>query len=152
MGTLGAGMVWWVWVLLGFALLACELLTPGGFFFMFFGLGAITVGALVRFDVAGPAWVQWFLFSLISLVFLIPLRGRLVRWIGAGEGTAAAAVDALVGQVAVLLDDLPPGEVGKAELRGTAWSARNADERALRRGQRGKVTRVDGLTLWVQAE
>ena len=145
-------MAWWLWVLLGFALLGCELLTPGGFFFMFFGLGAITVGALVRFEFAGPAWVQWFLFSLVSLVFLIPLRGRLVRWIGATEGTAAGAVDALVGQVAVLLDDLPPGQVGKAELRGTPWNARNADQQALRRGQRGKVTRVDGLTLWLQAE
>ena len=145
-------MAWWLWVLLGFALLGCELLTPGGFFFMFFGLGAITVGALDRFDLAGPAWVQWFLFSLISLVFLFPLRGRLVRWMGAGEDAAAAAVDALVGQVAVLLDDLPPGEIGKAELRGTPWNARNADQRALRRGQRGKVTRVDGLTLWLRAE
>ena len=31
----------------------------------------------------------------------------------------------LVGDVAVLLDDLPPGAVGKAELRGTAWSVRH---------------------------
>ena len=145
-------MAWWLWVLLGFALIGCELLTPGGFFFLFFGLGAVTVGALVRFRVAGPVEVQWFLFSLVSLAFLIPLRGRLVRWMGAGEGAAAAAVDALVGQVAVLLDDLPPGQVGKAELRGAAWNARNADEQALRRGQRGRVTRVDGLTLWLQAE
>jgi len=64
----------------------------------------------------------------------------------------AATVDTLVGQLALVLDDLPPGQLGKAELRGTAWNARNADQRALRRGERGKVTRVDGLTLWLQAE
>ena len=40
-------MAWWLWVLLGFALVLCELLTPGGFFFLFFGLGAVAVGALV---------------------------------------------------------------------------------------------------------
>jgi inner membrane protein len=144
-------MSWWVWVLLGFALLGCEVLTPSGFFFLFFGLGAVIVGALVWLGLAEPAWLQWLLFSLVSLACLTPLRGRLLRWIGSGED-AAARVDTLVGQIAVLLDDVPPGELGKAELRGTAWNARNADQRALRRGQRGKVTRVDGLTLWLQAE
>jgi len=144
-------MAWWLWVLLGFALVMCELLTPGGFFFLFFGLGAVAVGALVWLGAGGPPWLQWFLFSLISLGFLVPLRGRLLRRMATGDDTAAR-VDALVGQVAVLLDDLPSGEVGKAELRGTAWNARNEGERALRRGQRGRVTRVDGLTLWLQPE
>ena len=38
-------MAWWLWMLLGFALIVCELTTPGGFFFLFFGLGAVAVGA-----------------------------------------------------------------------------------------------------------
>ena len=38
-------MGWWLWMLLGFALIVCELTTPGGFFFLFFGLGAVAVGA-----------------------------------------------------------------------------------------------------------
>jgi membrane protein implicated in regulation of membrane protease activity len=144
-------MAWWLWVLLGFALLGGEAVTPGAFFFLFFGLGAIVVGVVVWLGLVDSAAVEWLLFSLVSLVFLFPLRGRLVRWAGAADD-AAKAVDALVGQTAVLLDDLPPGEVGKAELRGTAWTARNGDAHALRKGQRGKVTRVDGLTLWLQAE
>jgi inner membrane protein len=143
-------MAWWLWVLLGFALLGCELLTPGGFFFVFFGLGAIVVGTLVGLGVVEAPWLQWLLFSVVSLVCLVPLRGRLVRWMAGAD--AGATVDTLVGQAAVLLQDLAPGEIGKAELRGSAWNARNADARALRRGQRGMVTRVDGLTLWLQAE
>jgi hypothetical protein len=144
-------MTWWLWVLLGFGLLGCEVITPGAFFFMFFGLGAIAVGVLVWLGLVEQPALQWLLFSVISLVCLIPLRNRLVRWIGSGEDVAKG-VDAFVGQVAVLLDDLPPGEMGKAELRGAAWNARNADQKPLRKGQRGKVTRVDGLTLWLQAE
>lgn len=144
-------MVWWLWVVLGFGLLAGEMLTPGGFFFLFFGFGAIVVGGLAWLGVAGEPWFQWLLFTVVSLAGLVPLRGRLLRRMTAGSD-AAAAVDSLVGQSAVLLEDVAPGEIGKAELRGAAWSARNTDACALRRGQRGRVTRVDGLTLWLQAE
>lgn len=144
-------MAWWLWVLLGFALLGCEVVTPGAFFFMFFGLGAVVVGFIAWLGVVESPAAQWLLFPVVSLVFLVPLRGRLVRSIGSGDDLAKS-VDALVGQIAVLLDDLPPGAVGKAELRGTAWNARNGDAQALRKGQRGKVTRVDGLMLWLQAE
>ena len=35
-------------------------------------------------------------------------------------------VDSLVGEIAMPLDDIVPGAVGRAELRGTVWSARNA--------------------------
>jgi len=144
-------MAWWIWVLLGFGLLGCEVATPGAFFFMFFGFGAVVVGFIAWLGAVESPAGQWLLFPLVSLVFLLPLRGRLVRWIGSGEDVAKN-VDALVGQIAVLLDALPPGAVGKAELRGTAWNARNGDAQALRKGQRSKVTRVDGLTLWLQAE
>ena len=143
-------MTWWLWVVLGFGLLACELLTPGGFFFLFFGLGAIVVGALAWFIEDLPPALQWLLFTIVSLAFMFPLRGRLVRWMGGAE--RPPEVDSLVGQLASVLDDLPPNALGKAELRGTTWNARNAAGRALKRGERGRVTRVDGLTLWLDAE
>jgi len=140
---------WWMWVVLGLGLLACELLTPGGFFFVFFGAGAIVVGGFAWAGLVETAGAQWFLFSVVSLACLVPLRGRLVRWMSGGD---TAKVDDLVGQAAILLADLPPGGFGKAELRGSAWNARNAGERALRQGERGTVTRVDGLTLWLRPE
>jgi membrane protein implicated in regulation of membrane protease activity len=143
-------MGWWLWVLLGLGLFAGEMLTPGGFYFLFFGIGAIAVGVIVGLGADLPPSLQWLLFSILSLAALVPLRGRLVRWMST-DG-AAPVVDALVGQIAVLLDDLAPGEVGKAELRGTAWNARNAGPAALRKGQRGRVVQVDGLMLSLQAE
>ena len=39
-------MLWWAWLLVGFLLVAAELLTPGGFYLLFFGLGGIAVGLL----------------------------------------------------------------------------------------------------------
>jgi hypothetical protein len=61
-------------------------------------------------------------------------------------------VDRLEGEMAVVLEEVRPGEVGKAELRGSTWSARTAGETALGPGQRGLVERVEGLTLWIRAE
>ena len=140
-------MAWWMWALVGFGLFACEMLTPGGFYFIFFGVGACVTSALVSAGLVGPEWAQWLVFTVVSLVCLIPLRGRLVRW-AAGE---MRPVDSLVGEEAVLLDDLLPGGVAKAELRGTTWSVRTAGGQALQRGARRRVARVDGLTLWLEA-
>ena len=61
-------------------------------------------------------------------------------------------VDSLVGQEAILTEELPAGGVGKAELRGTSWNVRSRDGGTLARGRRCRVEQVDGLTLWVRAE
>lgn len=142
-------MAWWTWMLLGLGLLLGEALTPGGFFLLFFGVGGLAVGALVWAGLGGPAWLQWLLFTVLSLACLIPLRARLLRRVQAG---AAQAVDTLVGETATALEDLGPGQVGKAELRGSSWNARNAGSRPLACGARARVLRVDGLTLWLEAE
>jgi membrane protein implicated in regulation of membrane protease activity len=141
-------MTWWVWAVLGLGLLACEMLTPGGFYFLFFGVGALITAAITWAGLAGPAWLEWLLFTLISLACLIPLRGRFVQWASVPE---APHVDSLVGEEAIVLDDVDPGGVGKGELRGTTWTVRTAGARPLRRGERARVARVDGLTLWLEA-
>lgn len=140
-------MTWWMWVLLGLGLLVVELVTPGGLFALFFGVGALAVALLALAGVDGP-W-QWLAFSAISLGLLVTLRRSLRDRLSARPG---APVDSLVGEEAVLIGDLPAGGEGKAELRGTPWSARAASGIALKAGQRCRVERVDGLTLWLRAE
>ena len=143
-------MVWWLWVLLGLGLLALEMATPGGFFALFFGLGALVVGGLTGAGAAGPAWMQWLLFSALSIVALALLRRPLQVHLNVRAG--GHAVDSLGGTAAVALEEVPAGGMGKVELRGSAWSARNSGDRPLTRGERCTVEKVDGLTLWVRAE
>ena len=40
-------MLWWAWLLVGFLLVVAELLTPGGFYLLFFGLAGVVVGLLL---------------------------------------------------------------------------------------------------------
>lgn len=143
-------MIWWLWVLAGIALLAFEVATPGGLFALFFGVGALLTAPLAALGFSEA--VQWFAFSILSLAGLVTLRGPLLRRLGARPSTPAGITSELVGEQAVLLDDLPSGGEGKAELRGAPWTVRAASGIPLARGQRCRVERVDGLTLWVRAE
>jgi membrane protein implicated in regulation of membrane protease activity len=144
-------MVWWAWILFGLGLLAAEMLTPGGFFVLFFGLAALLVGALVAIGAGGPDWFQWLLFSLLSVASMLVFRRRLVDRFNrpALEGRK---LDSLVGEVAVLTGDLAPGGTGKAELRGTSWTVRTRGPAILAHGTRCTVESVEGLTLWVRPE
>jgi membrane protein implicated in regulation of membrane protease activity len=143
-------VLWWAWALLGLVLLGVEVFTPGGFFVLFFGVGALVVSVLVGLGLGGPAWTQWLIFSVVSVVSLLLFRNRLLARFGHDEPTPR--LDTLEGEVALPLEDLAPGAVGKAELRGTVWTARNTDAAPLARGQRSRVVRVDGLTLNLRSE
>jgi inner membrane protein len=143
-------MEWWHWLALGLILIALEIAASGGFYVIFFGIAALAIGGLRLFDMAGPTWFQFLLFSGVSVASLLLFRGPFLRLMHGGG--AARDVDSLVGEIAIPLEDVAPGAVGRAELRGTVWSARNAGADPLARGQRCTVTRVDGLMIFLQPE
>jgi membrane protein implicated in regulation of membrane protease activity len=61
-------------------------------------------------------------------------------------------IDSLVGVLAIVQERLSPGVVGRVEVRGAAWSARNTSTVTLDPGQRARVSGVDGLLLTVVPE
>ena len=144
-------MIWWLWIFLGLILLGIEIMTPGGFYILFFGLAALVVGALVGLHLISAEWVQWLLFSGLSIASLVAFREPLRRLMKV-DHSATTAVDTMIGELAIAVEDIAPDGLGKAELRGSTWSARNAGATALSKGQRGRVANVDGLTLWIKAE
>lgn len=141
-------MAWWIWVLGGLGLLVAEVTLPGGFFSIFFGFGAILVGVAKALGWEGPAWAEWLAFSALSVAGLLFFRKPLTRRFALD----ALPVDRIEGETALVLEDVAPNGVGKAELRGSSWNARTQDALPLARGQRCRVERVEGLTLWLRAE
>jgi len=142
-------MEWWLWFAGGLVLMVAELATPSGFFIMFFGLGALTVGVLARLGVAEAGWSQWLLFTLLSLGYLLLFRGKLQDRF---QAPPPPAVDSLVGVLAVPQSAIEPGAVGRVEVRGSTWSARNVAPVAIATGQRCVVVSLDGLLLTVRPE
>jgi membrane protein implicated in regulation of membrane protease activity len=143
-------MTWWFWIVLGLALSALELATPGGIFIIFFGVAALVVGLLALVGLGGPAWVQWLLFPIFALVSLRVFRRPILNRLGMSGDHSE--VDTLVGQVAVATEPMVPGAHGRAELRGAIWSARNVDTAAVASGQRCRVVAVQGLMLDLRSE
>lgn len=143
-------MTWWIWILVGLALLVLEVVVPGGVFLVFFGVAALVVGALSAIGIAGPVWLQWLLFSIVSIASLLTLRRPILRRLKA-EPEEDDKVDTLVGQLVIIVEELAPGAEGITELRGTSWTTRNVGESPLSPGQRGIVEKVEGLRLHVRA-
>jgi inner membrane protein len=143
-------IAWWHWLALGLILVAAELAASGGFYIIFFGVAALVIGALVFVGAGGPVWLQLLLFSVLSVASLLLFRSPLMRWMKLDR--EGVDVDSLVGETAVATEAIPSGGIGRVELRGTAWTARNAGSTHLVNAQRCVVVRVDRLTVYVEAE
>ena len=141
-------MPWFLWMLLGLLLVGLEVVLAGSFFLIFFGISALLIGTLSFLGLEGPIWLEWLLFSVLSIGLLALFRSPLMNTLRPPE----RPVDQLTGDIAVVLDDIPAGEIGRAELRGASWTARNAHTAPLVRGQRCRVQRVDGLMLHLVPE
>ena len=140
-------ITWWMWFLLGLVLLLAEFTTPGAFYLFFFGLGAVGVGLLGAAGIHLPLAMELLVVLAFSFGLLLLLRKRLrLRF---DSKLPEREVDNVVGEVAVALEDIGVDGVGKAELRGAVWNARNVGDTPVARSQRCSVMRVDGLTLWI---
>ena len=147
-------MLWWHWSILGLSLVGVEILTLGGlgnFYFLFFGIAALVVSGLTWFGLIEAAWLQWFLFAIFGITSFVVLKNSLQ---GKGKTTDdhEIPVDSMVGEMATVLEPLQAQAMGKVELRGSTWTARNAGNDLLEKNTIAKIVRVDGLTLWIQAE
>ena len=142
-------MAWWIWVVLGAALLAAELfLIDAQFYLVFLGAAAIAVGFADAAGLGGPAWAEWIGFAALSVLGVVAFRGRLyakLRPAGAG-----LSEDALAGETGVAREALAPGARGSAELRGTTWTAHNVGTEPIAAGARIRVERSEGLLLHVR--
>ena len=140
-------MSWWIWVLAGLALLAIEFASTTMHIGLF-AVGAFVVAILEALGVGMPLWGELVVFTSVSLIGLFFIRPWLVRKL---KLHVKKEVDTMIGEQALALDDIPPASIGKAEMRGSTWSARNVGETQLNRGQRCTVARIEGLVLHVRA-
>lgn len=140
-------MNWWMWCVSGLVLLLAELITPGGFYLMFFGLGAIATGLLVGMYPAAPGWLQWIVFPIVSVLMIVGFRDRMLARF---RHDTKADVDSMVGERASALEPISAGSSGLVQMRGTTWRARNAGLAPIESGSECEVEKVEGIVLVVK--
>jgi inner membrane protein len=147
-------MLWWHWSVLGLVLIGMEILTLGSlgnFYFLFFGVAALMVSLLAGLSLIETDWLQWLFFVIFGIISLFTLKST-VQGTGLLRGKNAVPVDSMVGEFATVLDNLEGQRIGRVELHGSTWTARNAGTSTIGKGSQAKVIRVEGLTLWIQSE
>jgi membrane protein implicated in regulation of membrane protease activity len=145
-------MTWWLWAAGGLAMAVVELLTPGSIFWVFFAAGGLAAAIAVAIWPDLPLVAQAALFVAFSVGSLALFRDPLLKYLQRRMPGHDAAVDTLVGEVALTLDEIPAHGFGKAELRGTAWNVSNPADAPIPRAARCRVEKVDGLTLTLRRE
>lgn len=146
-------MLWWHWLILGLTLIGMEILTLGGlgnFYFLFFGMAAMMVSVLVWLGLDEPIYLQWFLFAVFGIISFFALRKPLQAKSSLGQQDGVP-VDSMIGEYAIVVENIEAQRVGRAELRGSTWSVRNSGTATLLKGASAKVIRVEGLTLWLES-
>lgn len=139
--------------LIGFGLLAGELLlSTGGVLAALGALGLIVGGVLAlesdssAADYVGPALIALGLLSLVAFYFITRKVIEAHR-----DQPVQTGTEELIGSLAEARSDIDPD--GRVWAEGTVWSARLADGGApVRLGDRVRVDAVDGLTLVVHPE
>jgi inner membrane protein len=143
-------MPWWAWAAGGFGVLLVELfLIDAGFYLVFLGASAIATGFCALAFGVSSLTVELLLFGGLSLVSMVGFRRQVYARI---RRTGPDRPEGATGEWALARERIEPGAVGRVELRGAPWSARNVGAAAIEPGSRAQVVRAESLLLHIQAE
>ena len=140
----------WAWLVVGIGLLGVEMfVVDAQFYLVFIGASAALVGLMGLVGISGPDWAQWLIFSVLAIVAMVAFRRRLYQQVRGRTGHVEQRLT--VGDRVIVPARLEPGQTCRVEYRGSSWTARNNDQRAIEAGQEVLIDHVDGLTLHVKS-
>ncbi len=143
-------MQWWAWMAVGGILLGSELaFVDAQFYLVFVGAAALLVGAIHLAGADLSAWLQWLIFAVLALGFMLGFRRRIYERM---RGSLPALAAGPAGETITLQAALAPGETCRLEYRGSSWSAINRGQAVIPAGARARIARVEGLTLVLHGE
>ena len=144
-----SNLEYWHWLALALVFFIVEMLAPGAIF-LWFGIAAAVVGAIMIIA-SDLSWqVQIILFSLLSVISLIAWRMYVKRNPPADNQypTLNKRGEDLIGRVFTLDEDIV-NSYGKIKVDDTMWKIRGED---ITSGGKVRVTEVDGTVLVVERD
>ncbi|MBQ4467774.1 MAG: NfeD family protein [Firmicutes bacterium] len=136
----------WIWLIVAIIFIIIEAITVG-LTTIWFAAGAL-VGLLLAFFKV-PVMAQIIIFLIVSLVLLGTTRKVFVNKLK--TGSQKTNVDALVGEEAVVLEDITPFNTGLVKVKGQNWTAVAYDKDAtIKAGETVKIKAIEGVKLIVK--
>jgi len=143
-------MTWWAWMILGAVLFGAEMFAiDAQFYLVFLGLSAALVGLASLLGLVLPEWGQWLVFAALSLITMFTFRRSLYDKI---RGNVPGFREGVEGELLVIPQDLPAGAQSRASFRGSDWTVVNEGSASISAGTRARISRSEGLTLYVSVD
>ena len=142
-------MEWWLWIIVGCALLTIELaVIDAAFYLVLIGAAGILVG-IAKLLVPGiPVTVELLGFAVLSIVFAVFLRKTLYNKIRRASGYSHR----LIGSLVKVTDHVPPNGRTRVEYRGAGWDAVNIGTVPIEAGATARVSGEDGIELKIEVD
>lgn len=134
----------WVGVMVIFGVLEAVTVGLTSIWFVVGGVGGLVVSML-----NGPIWLQLVVFFLVSIGCMVAARPLVVKYIN--QTTTATNADRVLGgtaRVTETIDNAVP--VGAVYVDGKTWSARSESGEPIAVGAMVRVTRMEGVRLFVE--
>ena len=142
-------MPWWGWLIFGVTLLGVEMFViDAQFYLVFLGVSATIVGLAGLAGIDTPMWAQWLAFAVLSLATMFGFRRRIYELVRNRAGHVQERVTS--GDRVVVPLRLEPGHECRVEYRGSSWTARNVDGRAIDSGTEAEIVTIEELTLLIR--
>lgn len=139
---------WIIWLIAAVILLIVELFTQAVWAFSL-SVGCLVAAALSVF-VDSAAW-QGICVAVAAVIAWLSLAPVIKRMKEKTAHKARTGMDALLGRRAVVIDEIRPGELGRARIDGDYWQVRapGADH-VIHHGNEVTVTSYDSIILTVE--
>lgn len=138
----------WHWLILGVLLVIVETMAPGAYF-LWLGISATIIGALLWLF-PGMGWeIQVLLFAILGIVSILAWRAYLKKHPTVSDApTLNRRGEQYVGRIFSLEMPIVNG-IGKIRVDDSTWKVQGED---LPAGKRVRVTGVNGTVLLVEVE
>ena len=137
---------WHIWLIVGIALMVLEIFTPS-FVAGSFGIGAIFTSLVAYFSDNINIQILFFTgFSILAFVLIRPLLKRIEK-----KRETATNMDSLIGQSLMVVEEIGPDQKpGYTKVDGDMWRTISIQGEHFTVGEKAKVIRIDGNTLYVE--
>lgn|GEM_PF-1942279 len=151
----------YIWLIIAAVLFVTELVS-GTFVIIFFALGALLTALLPWLSIENLS-LQIGFFAVSSTALLLLFRKMLMKSFqvsktggggagGSSGGSSGGEVGSDVGQTLLLDADIPPKGTATVNYQGSPWTAINQEHVQLNKGQRVRISQVEGVTLYLKKE